>query len=122
MLGFFSLEVVCSASASIRISLNSTLNSADYNAICSSDGLTFPSKGRLRVVYIYIAVSKQSSDLAYLQMSIVTAEHFNVLFLSDKMENTEASFLRILKYFFKERTLLGFFLLSLICFNSPLVL
>ncbi|XP_065942765.1 uncharacterized protein [Magallana gigas] len=81
--------VVCSASASISISPNSTINSPDYNAIYSADGLTLPSNGRLRVVYIYIALPKLTSDLAYLHISIVKAEHFNVLFLSDKMEKTE---------------------------------
>lgn len=45
---FFSLKVVCSASP------NSKLKSADYNAINSSDVLTFPTKGQLRVVYTCI--------------------------------------------------------------------
>ncbi|XP_065943139.1 uncharacterized protein [Magallana gigas] len=81
--------LVCSASASISISPNSTINSPDYNAIYSADGLTLPSNGRLRVVYIYITLPKLASDLAYLHISIVKAEHFNVLFLSDKMEKTE---------------------------------
>ncbi|XP_052691459.1 uncharacterized protein LOC128169342 [Crassostrea angulata] len=81
--------VVCSASASISISPNSRINSPDYNAIYSADGLTLPSNGRLRVVYIYITLPKLASDLAYLHISIVKAEHFNVLFLSDKMEKTE---------------------------------
>lgn len=92
LLYLFSIKVVCSASASISISPNSTINSPDYNAIYSADGLTLPSNGRLRVVYIYIALPKLASDLAYLHISIVKAEHFNVLFLSDKMEKTEVSF------------------------------
>ncbi|XP_052691465.1 uncharacterized protein LOC128169348 [Crassostrea angulata] len=84
----YACELICIAVADVIVTPASAINSS-YDAMFSSNGLTFPSFGDVEVVNIYMTLSDQFNDISNMSVRVDNAMNFDVVLLGNDIQSTK---------------------------------